>query len=86
MTLLLPQGEDAEVEALQDSGATSKKYVNERVASMLTSRGIVVEASIAIICTGISDMCERCKGSIELSVLTKDEENHSLNLDYKLPL
>lgn len=74
------KGEDEDVEVLLDSGATSKDYVSERVASILTSRGVIRVASDALVCTGISDMCEHCKGSIELSLITKDEENRTLQL------
>jgi hypothetical protein len=51
--------------ALLDSGATSKNYVGERVASILRNRSAVV-ASDAIVCTGLTDICERCRGNIEV--------------------
>jgi hypothetical protein len=81
MTLLLPQGERTQVMALLDSGATSKNYVSERVASILRNRGVAVVASNAIVCTGLTDMCERCRGSMELSVVTNNEANQVLQLE-----
>ena len=81
MSLLLPQGKQETILVLLDSGATTSNYLGEHVASKLVKEGInYVDSSNTLVCTGLDNMCDRCKGRIEFELITKDERDNFINL------
>jgi hypothetical protein len=81
MTLLLPQGKEENLQVLLDTGATTRDYISNRVASIIEASGKVRLASSAIICSGFENMCEKCLGQVDIEVISKDESDQSVKLN-----
>lgn len=78
---LLFQGERVAISAILDSGAFTKNYISEQVASQIESRGNIRTASKTVVCSALDDICEQCKGSMDLKVITTDEFHRTFILD-----
>ena len=77
------EGEEAVSRFLLDTGALDKSYISSSFATTLLRHGCVQENSNCIVASGLSDSCQKCKGSMSLIIKFTDElkKERSINLD-----